>query len=136
MSSILKSADAKARRNFIYTKEDRDTWRSFADYALAGQRWRGDCDDLTSTTAEIAIRLGARKNQLWFAVVATGQEGNKPDHLVGLAKDENGKWWVIGDTFKPIYALASMKHELLEIHNLAWAIDIWEPSTKEQMLQR
>lgn len=137
MSSVLKAADAKARRNFIYTSEPGDKWRSFADYALANERWRGDCDDLTSTAADIAIRMGIKKHQLWFAVVATGQAGRgKADHLVGLAKDENGKWWVIGDTFGPIYPLASMQHELLEVHNLAWPIKDWEYMTKQKMLSR
>lgn len=137
LSSALKAADAKARRNFIYTSEQGDKWRSFAVEALEGRSWRGDCDDLTSTAADIAIRMGIKKEQLWFAVVATGQSGaGKADHLVALAKDEKGKWWVIGDTFGAMYPLASMKHELLEVHNLAWPIKDWEYMTKQKMLSR
>lgn len=126
MTNILKSADAKARRNFTYKSDSGpDTWRSHADVALAGKSWRGDCDDLASTSADIAIRMGAKKADLWFAVVSSTGE-SRGDHMIAIGRDEQGMFWVVGDTFGPTYKLTAMKHRLIDVHNLSWPIANWE----------
>ena len=125
MIAILKDADATARRRFTYKAETVDQWRSFASTAMAGKPWSGDCDDLASTTCHIAIIKGAKKADLWFATVSSTRSG-KVDHLIALGRDEQGVFWVIGDTFGPTYRLSSMEHELIDVHNLSWPVTSWK----------
>lgn len=135
MTDIIKAADSKARARFTYKLDAGDTWRSHAAVALAGKAWRGDCDDLASTASDIAIRMGAKKADMWFAVVSSTRNG-RVDHMIAIAKDQRGVFWVIGDTFGPAYKLSTMKHELIDVHNLTWPISEWHGYTKDEFLAR
>lgn len=107
----LKQADALARKNheYAYDKPGEDQWRSFANVALQGKKWYGDCDDLASTTCDIAVRLGVPLKNLWFVHVSSTRNG-RTDHMIAFGKDEKGKLWVIGDTFGPCYPVSQMSH--------------------------
>lgn len=123
MIDQLKDADRKARKNFVYQGETKDEWRSMAKEALSGKTWRGDCDDLASTACHLAIMAGRPMKDLWFAMVSsTG--GKKVDHMVGIARSEKA-FYIIGDTFGPIYPASQMQHSLLFVHRLDWPKEKW-----------
>lgn len=133
-TSTLKAADAKARRNFTYSLEYGDRWRSHASEALANRSWTGDCDDLASTAADIALQMGIPKRKLWFAIVSANRNG-RVDHMIAIAEDQDGVKWVIGDTAGPAYKMLFMEHDLLYIHNLTWPIIEWQEMKKAEMLR-
>ena len=124
MNQLLKSADQISRKNFRYVAETKDEWRSHAADVAAGRSWEGDCDDLASTACHIAINNGFKKENLWFAMVSSTRS-KKVDHLIAIAEDR-GAYYVIGDTFDPIYNAKNMPHRLLFVHRLDWPTWQWK----------
>lgn len=125
MLSKIKAADAQARRRFNYKADPgRDTWRSFATDVKAGKSWSGDCDDLASTAADLAAQAGVPLANLWFAAVSSTR-GKTIDHLIAIAKDEDGRYWTLGDTFGPCVLITKMEHSLIDVHNMTWPVKKW-----------
>ncbi len=124
MPNKLKNADRLARSKFRYVSETRDQWRSHAEAVLAGRSWTGDCDDLASTTAELAVRENIPLKDIWFVAVSSNRDG-KVDHLIGVARASTGALWVIGDTFAPAYKLVDIPHQIVSVHNLTWRLSDW-----------
>lgn len=131
---ILTEADRMARAKFTYKRETRDEWRSFARDVKEGKSWSGDCDDLASTVAHLAIESGFPMNQIWFALVSSKRD-KTIDHMIAIAQDQ-GRFYVIGDTFGPVYPFASMQHNLLYVHRLGsgWDKRRWDRASSSHDL--
>lgn len=101
----VTAADNLAQRFFSYQPEPgkTDVWRSFADQAVAGQRWKGDCDDLASTALDLLVRAHPDVDQslLFRLCVATPEcERWVPyDHMVAAYINHLGNLVCFGDTF-------------------------------------
>lgn len=103
MQKAAAEAAAKMQYTFGDQSRSKDEWKSFDKESAEGQQWQGDCDDLTLTTIEAAVRMGVSETRLYRALVAVQKtEGRQTKtvmgHMVGVYEDTNGKFWVIGDT--------------------------------------
>ncbi|HKU53924.1 MAG TPA: hypothetical protein VJP60_01055 [Rhizomicrobium sp.] len=108
-ADAIRAVDARARSRFLYRAESIDNWRSHADAVLKGEAWFGDCDDLASTTLDLLGRDGVAADDRYRLVVSsTGAK--KPDHMVACVRADDGAFLIVGDTFKPAYAAAAMRH--------------------------
>lgn len=99
----IQDIDATARANFTYLADPQgaDTWRSYADQARAAVPWEGDCDDLVSTVLDLLGRAGLPLEQRFRLVVRPS--GSPDQHMIGMAVDDGGQFWIVGDTEGPIY---------------------------------
>ncbi len=117
----IKTHDARARRRFTYQPDPpaKDRWRSFAAMVLAGKSWKGDCDDLTSTVLDLMARAGMPHDRLMRALVISPQSTGQIDHMVGIAIDEAGVEWVVGDTFESAHPRSSSKHRFVQVSRVS-----------------
>lgn len=118
MIDDLRKADRVARKNFVYKSETVDKWRSHSIDAAKGKTWYGDCDDLASTACHLAVNAGIPLKDLWFAMVDS-KGGRTVDHCVGVARVGEA-FYIIGDTFGPMYPAGRMEHKLIFAHRLDW----------------
>lgn len=119
----IAEIDALARKHFTYVPDlkGHDTWRSHSDDAVAGRAWSGDCDDLASTVLDILFLRGMKLADLYRLEVSIAKNG-MVDHLIGCAKDEDGNFWIVGDTeFSSVYHGSSMVYEPLTYNRLSEA---------------
>jgi len=116
--------DARARARFVYVEDVMDMWRSHADAVERGEEWRGDCDDLTSTTLDLLTRAGLPITQAYRLHVNAGNgphAGNSAtdvNHQIAVVLDDRGDAWVVGDTFGPAYPYTRMEHVVCYHHRL------------------
>lgn len=116
-SSKIREIDnyVRAKYTYKYDRPEKDEWRSRHTEVLAGKPWQGDCDDLASTTAYMLTKYGLPLSSAWLCLVDSSGDG-KIDHAIAMCKDDEGKTWVIGDTFGQnlggAYPLKQMKHAL------------------------
>jgi hypothetical protein len=114
----IKATDAAARARFTYRGDGLfDQWRSHADDVLAGRAWAGDCDDMASTVLDLLGREGLaldRRFRMWVA-----SRGTMIDHMVACAVDDQGRFWIVGDTFAPAYPAGDMRHSPMQ----SWRLD-------------
>lgn len=115
----IKKIDYTCRQHFTYLADGVvDTWRTHLAEVEAGKGWQGDCDDLTSTTLDDLTRNGLLLvNAYRLLVSSTG--GKVVDHMIGCVEDEDGKWWIVGDTFGECYSAGSCPHALIEYNRLS-----------------
>lgn len=117
----IRTWDMKAHAQFDYVDDGAvDTWRSHADEVLAGKEWQGDCDDLAHTALDLMARAGAPLTSLCRLTVYASS--NAAGHMVGAALDDDGKWWIVGDTYaaEP-YAGTAMLHTPKDFNRLSEA---------------
>ena len=78
----------------------RDSWDSYAQQVMHGERFMGDCDDWAMTALEIArVYYDVPADKLYRCMVST--TGQEIDHMVGLMELTDGSRWTLGDTFGP-----------------------------------
>lgn len=105
--------DAFVRNRFVYTSDDvkHDSWRSHAVKLLDDRDYvmRDDCDGLASTVLHLLQLDGWNNENLYRAMVKTiqAQPTDWIDHMIGIVRDDDGKMWIVGDTFGPPVALLS-----------------------------
>lgn len=104
---LINRWDRRARERWRYLADAADAWRSHADDVLAGRAWRGDCDDLASTALDLLARAGCPLDRLWRLIV-TAAGGQR--HMVGCVQADDGRLWIVGDTFGACYRAESMAH--------------------------
>ena len=111
---IIREIDSKVDGlwNYVEDVPGRDTWRSFADKIDRGEECFGDCDDKASTALHLAVNAGVPKERLVRVIVDSTGAG-KPDHFTGCYEDDDGHWWLIGDT---AYLTRPIEHTVYEIH--------------------
>lgn len=117
----IASWQEKAYAQFTYVDDGvTDTWRSHADDVLAGSPWTGDCDDLAHTVLDLTIRAGAPMNKCFRLFVMS--EVTNIGHMVGAEQDDDGQWWIVGDTFSVTpYPVKQMEHTPVDYNCLAEA---------------
>lgn len=119
IESAVQAANNLACRWFTYEGErpGKDVWRSHADDAMAGKRWRGDCDDLASTALDILIRTnpGIDQSKLYRMCVRSPQcPADVPyDHMVAGAMIRPGLLVIFGDTFAHPHAYVRSPHRIV-----------------------
>lgn len=110
-SDEIKRIDAVCRRGFDYRADVVDRWQSFYQDVLAGRRWAGDCDDLTTTTLDALGRNGAARSNRWRLMVSAEGTGYvQVNHMVGAIRDHAGTFWIVGDTFGSAYPSSQFRH--------------------------
>lgn len=85
------------KQNFDYLLDETDNWRVHTSEVLMKQRWKGDCDDLSSTTLDVMIRAGQPLRKIWLILADVTHTANL-DHLVAMVQDSDGHYWIVGDT--------------------------------------
>lgn len=107
--------DALARAGFTYQADGAATpeanrWRSYADDAIAGRPWAGNCDALGSTVLDLCTRAGIPLQDAYRLCVYASSDGS--GHFVGCCSDQIGKMWIVGDTFRDApYPVVEMHHK-------------------------
>ena len=123
------SLDTKA--NFNYLADVEDNWRVHSSEVLTKQTWKGDCDDLTSTTLDMLVRNGQPRNKIWF-VLADVEHKNMLDHLIGMIQDADGHFWIVGDTSSQnAYPASQMKYRIVAVANGSDPMTWVDPHTVE-----
>lgn len=119
----LAQVDTRARAKFTYVADvQMDRWRSHADDVERGAAWEGDCDDLASTVLDLLGRAGLDLEDRYRLTVSVGRNG-VVDHMVTAARDDDGRFWILGDTFAGSYRAEDMRHEPISYNHLtekAW----------------
>lgn len=111
-SETIESESLRIRSFFLYTKDEKDTWRVHEGELNEENLLLGDCDDLTSTTLQELADLGHPLEKMWMLAVSL-----KPsflvDHLVGMIEDVDGNFWIVGDTNKKnFYPVSEIKYHI------------------------
>lgn len=109
--------DQQVRTRFHYRQPATHPLWAFEDQVIADQPWEGNCVNLAMTTLGLIRRAGSPPGTLQALLVRDAQYGGQ--HAVGVATDDLGRKWVVGDTFRPAYPLSVMRHKL--IHEFPYA---------------
>lgn len=94
---LIRWAEARARQTWVRPTEPegKDRWQSFADEALAGRSWAGDCDDLVFTVLDLMARRGFPASRIYRVTLSTTTPGEL--HMVGVVRLSDGRLIVVGD---------------------------------------
>lgn len=144
----MQGAAQAATRHFRYDASDQstvknDVWRSHD--AEVANKWQGDCDDLTLTTIELAVKAGVSETRLYRALVAVDKGDGKTaiGHIVGIYEDTSGNFWVVGDSNNPKTPMMSMKSfvngdngEIRFISTVTAGKGNWQPVSKLGKLEK
>ena len=125
-SAQIIETDAYVRKNFVYRPDPdlADTWRSHVSELSSQRPWHGDCDDLTSTLLDQLSQLGVPLHDLFMLMVSTSFKIDHANHLVGAVLDDEGRFWIVGDTFRPAYRAESIQHIGIKYRRLnEWGVD-------------
>lgn len=76
-------------------------WESFADAALAGKKWVGDCDNLTFTVLDLLSRQGFPMERMWRLQARASTKGIL--HMVGGVQLTDGRFVIVGDAMRNSY---------------------------------
>jgi hypothetical protein len=111
-ASRLVAIDRQVRAQFHYQQPTPHQSWDDAAAVIANQPWRGNCVTLAMTTLAMIKRAGSPSGTLYALLVLDAQYGGQ--HAVGLASDDLGRQWVVGDTFAQAYPYSAMRHRLLK----------------------
>jgi hypothetical protein len=116
--AAIRAADARARARFTYRADGpQDEWRSHADEVEAGRAWADDCDGLASTVLDLLCRAGCPLDHAFRMAVSSTGSGTA-DHMIGCVQDDQGDFWIVGDTFHACYAAGACRHQPIEYNRL------------------
>jgi len=76
-------------------KNNPEHWESFADRALAGKAWVGDCDNLTFTVLDLLARQGFPVERMYRVQRPT--KNPSIYHMVGMVQLSDGRYFIVGD---------------------------------------
>lgn len=117
------------KENFVYLADVKDNWRVHSSEVLVKKTWRGDCDDLTSTTLDMLVRNGQPRNKVWF-VLADVEHKSTLDHLIGMVEDADGHFWIVGDTSSQnAYPVGKLKYRIVGVASGAEPMTWVDPHT-------
>lgn len=121
--------DQRARRQFSYQADNAKTtaqnkWTSYGDRVLAGSPYAGNCSDLVSTFLDLACRDGLDLTAGYRMDVLDEQRGL--GHQIGCVVDDDGNFWIVGDTFYPgPYHAEMLRHKPFNYNRLSEGPDLW-----------
>jgi predicted transglutaminase-like cysteine proteinase len=103
--------DGRARWNFTYEADGAiDNWLSHADEVLRDVPWKDDCDGLASTVIDLCCRAGLKEENAFRLAVFASSDGS--GHMVGCVITDDGRIWIVGDTFvNEPYLAQNMRHK-------------------------
>jgi hypothetical protein len=107
----IVAIDREVRARFEYEQPVAHPAWDFSPAVEAHQPWRGNCVNLAWTTLSMLERSGSPRDTLYVLLVLDAQHAGL--HAVGLADDDLGRQWIVGDTFSPAYPYAAMRHKLV-----------------------
>jgi hypothetical protein len=110
----IRALDQQARAGFQYQHPTPNPSRDCSDQVLARRPWRGNCMTLAITSLGLARRAGAPPGTLYFLLVQDWLHHG--EHAVGMATDDQGRRWVIGDTFGRAYPYPDMRHKVIRLY--------------------
>jgi hypothetical protein len=102
--------DRAARAQFHYQQPVPNQAAEHYAAVEAHRPWTGNCVTLAMTTLSLLQRAGSPPGTLFVLLVLDAQHHGQ--HAVGLARDDYGRRWVVGDTFGQAYPYAFMRHKL------------------------
>lgn len=112
----IKTADSRVRDDFTYSSDIIDTWRVHSHEVMNTRAWAGDCDDLATTALDMLARQGQPLDRMWLVLVAAKQSSKvsgRLDHLIAIVEDDQGRFWIVGDTSEVTVELKFMKYRPL-----------------------
>lgn len=116
----LRGIDARLKRQLVM-REDRgaDTWTPLAAAIIAGKRPAGDCDDISVTSAQLAICAGMPAQDVGLLITTSPKVGALELHMMAFFRDDQGRVTVFGDSFGKPRALSQLREEALFFANLS-----------------
>lgn len=110
----LKQIDSRVKQR-VTLKNDvgQDTWTPLAATILAGKRPAGDCDDVSVTSAQLAVCAGMPADRLGLLITTSPNRGSGELHMLAYYSDPADRTWVFGDTFGRPRALSKVNQDLL-----------------------
>lgn len=116
----LRIIDARLKRQLVM-REDRgpDTWTPLAADIIGGKRMAGDCDDISVTSAQLAICAGMPAQDVGLLITTSPKVGAQELHMTAFFRDDRGRVTVFGDSFGRPRALSQLREEALFFANLS-----------------
>lgn len=116
----LRGIDARLKRQLVM-RNDRgpDTWTPLAAQIIAGKRPAGDCDDISITSAQLAICAGMPPEDVGVLITTSPQSGALELHMMAFFRDHTDRVWVFGDSFGKPRALSKVRQDLLFFANMS-----------------
>lgn len=113
----IYAVDRQARAQFHYRQPSLYPVRDYSIEAAARRPWEGNCTNLAVTAVALAKGAGAPPGTTYLALVLDFVRHGQ--HAVGVVQDDQGRRWVVGDTFAQAYPLPSMRHKLVRLYRYA-----------------
>lgn len=110
----LKQIDSRVKQR-VTLKNDvgQDKWTPLTSALLEGKRASGDCDDVSVTSAQMAICAGMPADRLGLLITTSPNQGNGELHMIAYYSDPADRTWVFGDTFGRPRALSKVRQDVL-----------------------
>ena len=118
-------------------------WESFADSALAGKPWVGDCDNLAFTVLDLLARQGFPIERMWRLQARASTRGIL--HMVGGVQLSDGRFLVVGDAMRKGYypmpedrawISANPVADGIIFHDFEGAAEFWADFDAQQAAQK
>lgn len=135
----IRSFTSRLHHAHDYKKDqpNDESWDSMTHAFLTGGIPSGDCDDLGTTGAELAILAGVPEHRVLRLIGTTekwilGSMYGGP-HMMSGYVDDNGEIWIFGDTFSPRLRKLSEapEHTMTKYSRYSWNSQ-WKPLTTER----
>lgn len=136
-SARIVAIDAQARKGFTWKADpaDFDNWRDHSEDVHAARSWVGDCDDLTATVLRMLSDEGMPDDKLFRIRCLTSvgaAAGDKADHMIGAAIDDNGHVWIVADcNMDTAVPAAACPYQPYDYQRLDEWIDRWTPQMRD-----
>jgi len=116
----LRGIDARLKRQLVMRNDaGPDVWTPLATAIVAGKRPAGDCDDISVTSAQLAICAGMPPEDVGVLITTSPKSGALELHMMAFFRDHTDRVWVFGDSFGKPRALSKVRQELLFFANMS-----------------
>ena len=116
----LRGIDARLKRQLVMKNDTGpDTWTPLAERIIAGKHPAGDCDDISVTSAQLAICAGMPPEDVGLLITTSPTSGALELHMMAFFRDHSGHVWVFGDSFGRPRALSKVRQDLLFFANMS-----------------
>lgn len=115
----LRTIDARLKRQLVMRNDaGADVWTPLASAIIKGKRPAGDCDDISVTSAQLAICAGMPPEDVGLLITTSPKTGALELHMMAFYRDHTGRVWVFGDSFGKPRALSKVRQDLLFFANM------------------
>lgn len=96
----IQQIDRLVRARMVFRNDSgTDTWTPLTRALIAGKRPAGDCDDMSISSAQLAVCAGIPADRLGLLITTSPLGRGRELHMLAFYIDPSDRTWVFGDTF-------------------------------------